>query len=234
MIITKLPNILNDLNTVLFPPVCFGCNARLYRGEQTLCVPCRDQLPLTEFDFVTENLIDRTFYGRIPIAKASAFLYFYPTGIVRNLIHYLKYRDQPQIGEFLGKWYGQILKGDRGLPPLDAVIPVPLHPKKLKKRGYNQVLAFSRELAAALQVPCREELLEKTAHTKTQTHKSRLFRWQDQLPTFTAEKGAELGGKKVLLVDDVITTGATLEACAAALLRVGKVEIYIATMAAVP
>ncbi len=199
-----------------------------------MCVSCRDQLPLTEFDFIKENPVDRTFYGRIPIAKASSFLYFHSTGIVRNLIHHLKYRHQPQIGEFLGRWYGQVLKEDSGLPPLDVVIPVPLHPKKLKVRGYNQVLDFSRELAGALQVPCREDLLVKTTHTKTQTHKSRLFRWQDQFPSFSALKRADLEGRKVLLVDDVITTGATLEACGTALLRTAQVEIYIATMAIVP
>jgi ComF family protein len=191
-------------------------------------------LPLTEFNFVAENPIDRTFYGRIPITKASGFLYFHPTGIVRNLIHQLKYGGQPQIGQFLGQWYGQILREDAGLPPLDAIIPVPLHPKKLKKRGYNQVLGFAKEVAKALETPCRADLLEKTVHTKTQTHKSRLFRWQDQLPNFRAKNGAELAGKKVLLVDDVVTTGATLEACGTALLSAAVAEIYVATMAVVP
>ena len=231
---SKLPNILNDLNTVLFPLVCFGCNARLYRGEQTLCVPCRDQLPLTEFNFSAENQVDRTFYGRIPVKKSSCFLYFYEHGIVRNLIHHLKYRNQPQIGNFLGRWYGKLLEEDPSLPFIDMVIPVPLHPKKLKKRGYNQVLGFGSEIARALGTSCRDDLLEKVAHTQTQTHKSRIFRWQHERPVFEVKDCRDLDRKKVLLVDDVITTGATLEACAQALMRCADVEVYIATMAMVP
>lgn len=232
--ITKLPNILNDLNTVLFPLVCFGCNARLYRGEPILCVACRDQLPLTEFNFVTENPVDRVFYGRIPICKASSFLFFYENGIVQNLMHHLKYRKQPQIGDFLGAWYGHILREDQGLPLLDLVIPVPLHPGKLRKRGYNQVSGFGRELAAKLGTPMREDVLEKVTQTRTQTQKSRIFRWKHQSPQFRVSKGELLKGKKVLLVDDVITTGATLEACTKALKSAAIVEVYIATIAMVP
>ncbi len=199
-----------------------------------LCVPCRDQLPLTEFDFSTENRLDRVFYGRSQIKKASCFLYFLEKGIVRNLIHHLKYRNQPQIGVFLGKWYGQILSEDQALPALDVVIPVPLHPKKLKKRGYNQVSGFSREVAQLLQTSHREDLLEKSTHTPTQTRKSRIFRWQHQRPLFRVKNVQELTGKKVLLLDDVITTGATLEACVNALLEAPEIQIYIAAMAMVP
>lgn len=232
--ITKLPNILNDLNTVLFPTVCFGCNARLYRGEKILCVPCRDQLPLTEFNFCDENRLDRVFYGRIPVQKASCFLYFHEKGIVRNLIHYLKYKNQQQIGLFLGRWYGKILSDDKALPPLDMAIPVPLHPKKLKIRGYNQVTGFSGEIARSLCVPHREDLLVRSTHTQTQTRKTRLFRWQERSLLFRLTEDSELSGKKVLLIDDVITTGATLEACVQALKKAGEIEVYIATMAMVP
>lgn len=232
--ITKLPNILNDLNTVLFPTVCFGCNARLYRGEQILCVPCRDQLPLTEYNFSTENPLDRVFYGRVRVQKATCFLFFHEKGIVRNLIHYLKYRNQRQIGDFLGRWYGEILAADKALPALDMAIPVPLHPKKLKIRGYNQVSGFSGEIARRLCIPHREDLLLKSTHTQTQTRKSRLFRWEQQRPAFRVTNYSDLRGKKVLLMDDVITTGATLEACVKALKRAGEIEVYIATMAVVP
>jgi ComF family protein len=191
-------------------------------------------LPLTEFDFVTENPVDRIFYGRIPICKASSFLYFYENGIVRNLMHHLKYRNQPQIGDFLGRWYGQILWEDPGLPFVDLVVPVPLHPRKFRKRGYNQVSGFGRKLAAKLGTPMREDVLEKVIQTRTQTQKSRIFRWKHQSPQFRVLKGELLQGKKVLLVDDVITTGATLEACAQALKSAANVEIYIATIAMVP
>ncbi|MEY8020615.1 ComF family protein [Muriicola sp. SD30] len=231
---SKLPNIINDLNTILVPPVCFGCNARLYRGEQILCVSCRAQLPLTEFNFSTENSLDRVFYGRIPVQKAASYLHFYENGLVQNLLHYLKYRNQSRISNLLGKWYGEILKQDDALPEIDMVIPVPLHPKKLKKRGYNQVAGFGQELANLLKADYREDILSKTSHTRTQTQKSRIFRWQHEKPVFKLLYPSILNGCRILLVDDVVTTGATLEACSKVLLEAGKVEVYIATMAMVP
>ena len=184
MKLTKLPNIINDLNTVLLPRVCFGCNARLYRGEQILCTPCRDQIPLTEFNFSEENSLDRTFYGRIAIKKASSFMFFNDIGIVKNLIHYLKYRNQSQIGFFIGDWYGSYLKKDKGLPAIDVILPVPMHPKKQKKRGYNQVEGFGKRLAHHLNAAYCDDILLKTTHTQTHTQKSRIFRWQHQTPSF--------------------------------------------------
>ncbi|WP_297764376.1 ComF family protein [uncultured Muriicola sp.] len=234
MELTKLPNIINDLNTVLLPRVCFGCNARLYRGEQILCTPCRDQIPLTEFNFTEENSLDRTFYGRITIEKASSFLFFNDLGVVKNLIHYLKYRNQPQIANFIGDWYGSYLKKDKGLPAIDMVLPVPMHPKKLKKRGYNQVEGFGKRLAHHLNAAYCDDILIKTTHTQTQTQKSRIFRWQHQSPSFALLKPHSLAHKKILLVDDVVTTGATLEACVKAINDEINVTIYIATMAMVP
>lgn len=234
MILLKLPNIINDLNTVLLPHVCFGCNARLYRGEQILCTPCRDQIPLTEFNFSEENSLDRTFYGRIDIEKASSFLFFNDIGVVKNLIHYLKYKNQPQIGLFLGDWYGSLLKKDKGLPIIDMVLPVPMHPKKLKKRGYNQVEGFGKRLAYHLKAAYCDDILIKSTHTQTQTQKSRIFRWQHQSPSFAITKTHTLAYKKILLVDDVVTTGATLEACAKAINDEMNATIYIATMAMVP
>lgn len=199
-----------------------------------LCTVCRDHLPLTEYNFSEENSLDRTFYGRIEIAKASSFLFFHEVGIVKNLIHYLKYKNQPQIGIFLGNWYGSVLKEDPKLPELDMVIPVPMHPKKLKKRGYNQVEGFGRQIAMHLGVPYRDDILIKTTHTKTQTRKSRIYRWQHQQPIFAVPESSSLANKKVLLVDDVVTTGATLENSANAIKTMPGTVVYIATMAMVP
>lgn len=213
---------------------CFGCNARLNRGEKFLCTVCRHQLPLTEYNFNVENGVDRIFYGRINIKKASSFLFFTDHGIVKNLIHHLKYKNQEQIGDFLGEWYGQIIKENGFLEKIDFVIPVPLHKKKLKKRGYNQVALFAEKLALHLDAKFLEHGLIKTANTRTQTKKSRLNRLQENRLLYEAGDIDKLKNKKILLVDDVITTGATMEICAQTLKNIEGTTIYIASMAVVP
>ena len=218
----------------MMPRLCFGCNVRLYRGEQHLCTVCRNQLPLTEYNFTEENAIDRIFYGRIPIEKAAALLFYRETGIVKNLIHYLKYKNQEPIGIFLGDWYGHLLKGESSLKHIDLVIPVPLHKSKLRKRGYNQVAEFARRIAYHLNTQYDDTSLIKTANTKTQTKKNRIYRWSSNKDLYSLSDPAIIRNKRILLVDDVITTGATLEACARALKQGTDANIYIATMAVVP
>lgn len=230
----QFSKIVNDINTVLLPTVCFGCNAHLNRGEQHLCTVCRNHLPITDYTFNEENPIDRIFYGRIRIKKASSFLFFTENSIVQRLIHHLKYRKQEQIGTFLGDWYGQILKENRFLDKIDLVIPVPLHKKKLKKRGYNQVAAFAKRLAHYLEAEYRDEILIKTANTKTQTAKGRIGRWHDNRALYTLSDSSQLKNRNILLVDDVITSGATMELCAKAMQEATGTTIYIASMAVVP
>ncbi|MDT0606542.1 ComF family protein [Croceitalea rosinachiae] len=216
------------------PPICFGCNAQLIRGEHVLCTVCRHDLPITDYNFTDENEIDRIFYGRVLIKKAAAFLFFSKTGIVKNLLHYLKYKNQEVIGDFLGNWYGELLAGQSRLDHIDLVIPVPLHHKKLKKRGYNQVTKFGRQLANHFNADFVTNLLIKTANTKTQTKKSRLNRWQANQNLYQITDTESFKGKRILLVDDVITTGATIEMCAVALHQIEGIELYVATMAMVP
>lgn len=192
-------------------------------------------MPLTEYSFNEENPVDRIFYGRINIEKASSFLFFIENGIVQNLIHSLKYRNQEHISTFLGEWYGQILKENRELKDtIDIVIPVPLHSKKLKKRGYNQVNKFAERLAHYLDASFNDSILIKTANTKTQTKKSRIARWQNSESLYALSNREEIKNKKILLVDDVITTGGTMEICARALSEAENVTIYLVSMAVVP
>lgn len=216
------------------PKVCFGCNAHLSGGEQHLCTVCRNQIPLTEYTFNAENAVDRIFYGRINIKKASSFLFFSETGIVKNLIHYLKYRNQEQIGDFLSDWYGQTLKEDLLNKTIHAVVPVPLHKKKLRQRGYNQVALFARKIAHHLGAEYIDDVLVKTSNTKTQTRKGRIARWQANKALYTLTYTSELENKNVLLVDDVITTGATMELCAKALKEAKGINIYLTSIAVVP
>ena len=154
--------------------------------------------------------------------------------MVKNLLHNLKYKNQENIGLFLGDWYGNILSKDNALKPIDVVIPVPLHPKKLRKRGYNQVDDFAKRIAHHLNTSFSNQMLIKTANTRTQTKKDRLFRWQNAQDLYEPLNIELLKNKTVLLVDDVITTGATIEACAKALQKANGITIYVATMAFVP
>jgi competence protein ComFC len=199
-----------------------------------LCTLCRNQVPLTEYDFVEENAVDRIFYGRIPVEKAASFLYYSEKGIVKNLIHYLKYKNQPEIGAFLGDWWGQILKENSRGPRVDMVVPVPLHPIKQRKRGYNQVFLFGQRLAFHLGVPFVPGALRRVSNRATQTTKNRWYRWHGSSHSFVLSGQAPVGEKCILLVDDVITTGATIEACCRALREAGGVRVFVATMAVVP
>jgi len=230
----KFSKIINDINYVLLPPVCFGCNAQLIRGEQLLCTVCRYDLPLTEFNFTQDNAVDRIFIGKVPIAKAVSFLYFYKNGIVKGLLHHLKYGNQMQLGGFLGKWYAEILIEQGNFPKLDVVIPVPLHPRKLRKRGYNQVDAFGKQLATYTKTPYVTDVLIKKTNTNTQTKKNRIDRLLGSEDIFEITDPHLLEDKRILLVDDVITTGATIVACTKALLEARNIEVYVATMAFVP
>lgn len=199
-----------------------------------LCTFCRNDLPFTDYNFHEENILDHIFYGRIHVKKVSSLLFFSQKGIVKNFLHHLKYKNQEKIGLFLGDIYGHILKKQGGLEQIDLIIPVPLHYKKLKKRGYNQVDKFGEQLAHHMNVPFCKNILVKTANTKTLTKKNRSSRWQSTKELYAIKNALFLKNKKVLLIDDIITTGATIEACGTALLNVEGLELYVATIATVP
>lgn len=232
--ISNLSKILNDVNTFVVPQTCFGCNAALYRGEHLVCAFCRNELPLTEYNFSEENPADHLFYGHSEVLKAAALFFYKENGMVQHLIHGLKYRGMEQIGSFFGKWYGAILSRDRALGKIDYVLPVPLHRRKMRKRGYNQCAGFGKEIAGALGARFSEDLLVRRSASPTQTSKNRWLRWKGTKDAFTAPRPRELEGRQILLVDDVVTTGATLGACCEALKMMRPGGIYIAAMAIVP
>lgn len=225
--------ILNDISNTLLPRSCVGCTMPLSRGEHTLCTVCRHELPLTHYNFSEENAVDHIFYGRVPLHKAASFVFFAKSGIVQSLLHGLKYKNQEHIGSFLGAWCGAVLEKDKGLQDVDGVIPVPLHPKKQRQRGYNQVALFAQKIATSLHAEYREDLLLRTVHTKTQTKKDRQRRWENTKTAFQCNPEASIHFNHVLLVDDVITTGATIESCAQVLLQQRALRVSVLSIAVV-
>ncbi|MGB8704490.1 MAG: ComF family protein [Gillisia sp.] len=203
----------------------------LLKNEEVICTTCLHDLPLTNFHFHNENPVKKVFYGRFPIENATSLLQFHKKSSVQKLIHQLKYRGRREISTYLGKWMGEELTKSPFFKNIDVVIPVPLHKKKLKSRGFNQVEGFGREISKLLKVPYNDAALQKTSFSTTQTLKARLARWGNIEETFVLRHPEDLQDKHILLVDDLITTGATMEACANELLKSPGVKISIASMA---
>ena len=216
---------------LFFPPVCAGCKTVLIANENVICTNCRHEIPLTQHHLNPENEAYKKFYGRIPVEQVSALLYFHKKGIVQELIHSLKYRGQEEIGFVLGEWYAEELKNHHLLQTVDAIIPVPLHPKKFRERGYNQVTEFGNALSKSLDIPVNTTILFRQVYSKTQSQKNRLGRTEGIDSVFDVAFSESDYNQHFLLIDDVITTGATLEVCAKALLKIPGAKISIVCMA---
>lgn len=221
----------NNLISLFFPKVCLACAYPLSDNEQYVCTNCRHDLPVTNYHLDGSDAVKKILYGRIKLEEATALLRFEKKGIVQHLIHNLKYKGYEEVGLFLGDWLGDELKNLQNYKNIDCVIPVPLHKNKLKKRGYNQVALFAKTLAGNLNATYLDDVLVKITNTKSQTTKTRLARWSTTNEMFSLQNSSKIDNKHILLVDDLITTGATIELCANQLLKGNKVKISIATMA---
>ena len=222
---------IKSLINLFFPKVCSGCSSFLLANEKVICTVCRHNIPLTNHHLDPENDAFKKFYGRIPVLHASALLYFHKKGIVQQLIHNLKYKGHEEIGTVLGEWYAEDLKNIAVIKQVDAIIPVPLHHRKWKERGYNQVTAFGESLSKCLKINYNDELLRRKVYSKTQSKKNLLGRTEGIETVFDVTFTENDHNKHFLLIDDVITTGATLEACCRALLKIPGAKISVVCMA---
>ncbi len=223
---------LKDFLDLIFPRNCPQCGRALFDFEPCLCTVCQGTLPLANFHLRPyDNELTSKIRGLTQVNRAMAFLRFSKKGKSQKLLHQLKYRHMPEIGEEMGRLYGLALARHDYQKEWDVIVPVPLHPMKQKRRGYNQSEKFGIGLSKTLDVRL-ENLLERNKFTETQTRKSRLQRLDNVEEVFELKSGGNVEGLRILLVDDVITTGATLCACANVLLVCGAKHVDLATIAA--
>ncbi len=220
-----------DFIDLFFPRLCLVCSRNLFHQESIICIKCLFEIPKTDFHLFEDNPVAGLFWGRVNIQNATAYYYYKKGSKFQSLIHKMKYQDQPQIGRILGVKLGHQLCESVLYQDIDIVVPVPLNQKKEKKRGYNQSQAIAEEVAKILDIECVSNILFRHSDTPSQTNRSRYDRFENVNLMFGLRSKSYFQEKHVLLVDDVITTGSTLEACACCLLEVPGTKVSAATLA---
>ena len=226
-----LRSVLNDFTHLFFPIICCGCGSDVISDDTPLCIRCMDALPVTNFHLHSANQVEKIFWGRIPVTHASSLCYFNSGSLIQTLLHQLKYKGNQEVGHYLGRVMGELLLQSNRFSKVDALIPLPLHESRQRKRGYNQATVLCEGMAEIMKLPVLENVVIRKSMTTTQTKKNRLERWENIEGKFSVTEASTIKGMHLLLVDDVITTGATLEACAQELLNVEEVKVSIVTLA---
>jgi len=222
---------LQDFLSLLFPRTCLLCGTLLGRQERLLCMVCDFHLPRTGYHAEKDNPLSRSFWGRADIEAAAAYFYFSKGGKVQQLLHHLKYKGNKEVGLVIGEQYGHTLKAAELFRDVDVIIAVPLHPSRQKERGYNQSQLFATGLSRSMGARLDDAVLCRKVATESQTRKSRYKRWENVREIFAVSNSRGLEGKHILLVDDVITTGATIEACVKALRTIPAVRVSVGAIA---
>ncbi|HEY4325431.1 MAG TPA: phosphoribosyltransferase family protein [Mucilaginibacter sp.] len=222
---------LADFVSLLFPELCSACGESLVTNERLICTDCLYNLPFTNFHQQPDNIVAKQFWGKIKLEGAYALYYFAKGGKIQNLMHQFKYKGIQEIGNLLGEIAGEQLVKNNVFSTVDYIIPVPLHKKRLRERGYNQSACFAAGLAQKLNAAVEDNNLIRSVATETQTHKSRFARFENMKDIFIVNEPEKLVNKHILLVDDIVTTGSTLEACGLQLLKIPGLKLSIATIA---
>jgi ComF family protein len=227
----KIKGIFEDFTGLFYPEICIGCGHKLYRNEKNLCLYCFADIPRTNYHEIRGNAVEKKFYGKLKIQYASSFLYFEKGLVTQKILHEIKYRGGKELGKRLGAYWGRELKNSC-FGEVDAIIPVPLHFNKQRLRGYNQSESIAEGIAESMDKPVILSALVRKIENPTQTNKNVYERWENVKGIFEVTGSTVLEGKHLLIVDDVLTTGSTLEASAYPLLQVDGVKVSIAALTA--
>lgn len=227
----QLQHIKNSIEHLLFPHNCLGCATDVLQQEQLLCAKCLLDLPVTNFTTAANNPVEKVFYGRLKIEQATAAFHFSKQSLLQHLLKQLKYKNNSEVGLFLGKLLGYQLVQSNRFNSIDALLPLPLNYKKEKMRGYNQAKVICDGIAQVFNKPIIEDAVVRTVFTKTQTKENRMQRWQNMDGVFKLNNEKIIANQHILLVDDVLTTGATLESCGIEVLKAANTKLSIATVA---
>lgn len=219
------------MGNLVYPNLCAVCEQKLAQQDLPMCLSCQFKLPKTDFHKEKENEFTERFWNRIPLENGAAIFYYRKAGLTAQLIHQFKYHNKRKIGSQLGEYYGGILASTPSFQEIDLIIPVPLHRDKERKRGYNQSAIFGSGLSSQMGIPMLKDCLRRTIFTKTQTRKGTLDRLENVENIFEVATPEQIEGKHILLIDDVMTTGATLEACAIPILQLPGSKVSMVTMA---
>lgn len=217
----------DDFISLLFPRICHACGNHLLRNEYLICTGCYVSIPRTDFHLCDDNPVARLFWGRCQVERAAAFSYYTKGSRIRRLIHRLKYSGFSELGAELGRIYANALRNTPFMTGIDLIIPVPLHPAKERQRGFNQSLLIATGLSQVLGLPLDTSSLVRATVSATQTRRSRYDRWTNVEGIFRLTDQNGLTGKHILLVDDVITTGSTIESCVNELRKAEEVRVSV-------
>lgn len=227
----NLNTLFTDFIALLFPEICIGCGDALLHNDQMICIKCRIDLPHTHFEGVNGNPVERLFWYKVKIEEATSGYFFSKKSKVQNMIHSFKYKGNDKAAEFMGELLAETLLKSCRFKNIDAIIPVPLHPLKLKKRGFNQAEKIAIGMGRVLQIPVDTHSLIRGHHSDSQTKKALFNRWENVSNIFQTTLSNTLENKHILLVDDVITSGSTIESCANQILQISNTKVSIASLA---
>lgn len=227
----KIKQLLKNFISIFYPRSCVACGNALLQNESHFCLSCLMHLPETNYHIMENSPLDYIFMGRVPVEKVASMLFYKKGNKVQHILHALKYKGDKEVGRFLGEMYGRQLLKSPYYQSVDCIVPIPLHPKKLRMRGYNQSEWVAMGLARGMNIPYYTDVLFRSEFTETQTKKSRFSRWENVKGVFATADTEKITGKHVLICDDVLTTGATMEAAITQLKKIEGVRVSVATLA---